>query len=97
MYVCVCVTEFAELGSLYEYLRGKKIDFKQILQWAKEIALGTLMCVNCVCVCVCVCVRPPPPPAPPLLSIYYLCGGYMCVGVYRYELPPLRGSHYSSP
>ena len=36
----VVVVEYAELGSLYEYLRAKSIEFNQILQWAKEIALG---------------------------------------------------------
>ena len=34
------VLEYAELGSLYDYLRGNSIEFKQILQWAKEIAVG---------------------------------------------------------
>lgn len=34
------VTEYAELGSLYDYLRQHSIDFRQILLWAKQIALG---------------------------------------------------------
>jgi sterile alpha motif and leucine zipper-containing kinase AZK len=34
------VTEFAECGSLYDYLRKFTIDFRQILLWAKQIALG---------------------------------------------------------
>lgn len=32
--------EYAELGSLYDYLRQHSIDFRQILLWAKQIALG---------------------------------------------------------
>eukprot|EP00112_Aurelia_sp_Birch-Aquarium-sp1_P002098 Seg1228.1 transcript_id=Seg1228.1/GoldUCD/mRNA.D3Y31 product="Mitogen-activated protein kinase kinase kinase 20" protein_id=Seg1228.1/GoldUCD/D3Y31 len=34
------VTEYAALGSLYEYLSNDVLDFKSILQWAKEIASG---------------------------------------------------------
>ncbi|XP_003383207.1 PREDICTED: mitogen-activated protein kinase kinase kinase MLT-like [Amphimedon queenslandica] len=34
------VTEYAELGSLYEYLRSNTIDFNQIRLWAKQIAMG---------------------------------------------------------
>ncbi|XP_065053737.1 mitogen-activated protein kinase kinase kinase 20-like [Rhopilema esculentum] len=34
------VTEYAALGSLYEYLSNHTLDFKNILQWAKEIAAG---------------------------------------------------------
>ena len=33
--------EFAELGSLYRYLRSTiDIDFNQMRQWAKQIAMG---------------------------------------------------------
>lgn len=32
--------EYAALGSLYEYLSKHTLDFKNILQWAKEIASG---------------------------------------------------------
>ncbi len=39
--VCVCA-EYAQQGSLYEFLKEKNIDFQQILQWAKQIALGKL-------------------------------------------------------
>ena len=34
--------EYAELGSLYDYLRHHNMDFRQILLWAKQIALGKL-------------------------------------------------------
>jgi len=34
------VTEYAELGSLYDYLRHHMINFRQILLWSKQIALG---------------------------------------------------------
>ncbi|XP_064401768.1 mitogen-activated protein kinase kinase kinase 20-like [Halichondria panicea] len=34
------ITEYAECGSLYEFLKKESIDFNQILLWAKEIALG---------------------------------------------------------
>ena len=34
------IIEFAERGSLYEYLKENSIDFQQILQWARQIALG---------------------------------------------------------
>ncbi|KAH3716667.1 hypothetical protein DPMN_059393 [Dreissena polymorpha] len=39
----VLVTEFACNGSLYAYLQNpdNHLDFDQILNWAKEIALGT--------------------------------------------------------
>ena len=32
--------EYAALGSLFEYLSKYSLDFKNILQWAKEIASG---------------------------------------------------------
>ena len=32
--------EYAELGSLYEYLRIVSIDCHQIYLWAKQIAMG---------------------------------------------------------
>ena len=35
-------TEFAECGSLYDYLKSIAIDYRQILLWAKQIALGTV-------------------------------------------------------
>ena len=38
--LCIFVSEYAELGSLYDYLRQHSIDFRQILLWAKQIALG---------------------------------------------------------
>ena len=46
--VCVfCFSaEFAECGSLYDYLKNIAIEFRQILLWAKQIALGT-----CTCTC----------------------------------------------
>ena len=40
--------EYAECGSLYDYLKKNTIDFKQILMWAKEIALGKVFCNNTI-------------------------------------------------
>jgi len=34
------LAEYAELGSLYDYLRHHMINFRQILLWSKQIALG---------------------------------------------------------
>lgn len=48
MYIISASTiEYAECGSLYDYLKRNAIDFKQILMWAKEIALGKLAMLNC--------------------------------------------------
>ena len=41
-YLNFIVKEYAALGSLYEYLSNHTLDFKNILQWAKEIAAGML-------------------------------------------------------
>lgn len=38
--VLVYFAEYAEQGSLYEYLRKYSIEFQQMLLWAKQIALG---------------------------------------------------------
>ncbi len=35
-----CTTEYAECGSLYDFLKKESIDFRQILLWAREIAVG---------------------------------------------------------
>lgn len=40
MYVTHIRVEYAELGALYDYLKAHVIDFRQILMWAKQIALG---------------------------------------------------------
>ena len=65
------VTEYAVNGCLFNFLEQNVIDFKQILCWAKQIALGLnylhteapspvihrdLKSKNGVCVCVCACV-----------------------------------------
>jgi len=34
------VTEYAKYGSLYDFLSKNALDFNQILEWSKEIALG---------------------------------------------------------
>jgi sterile alpha motif and leucine zipper-containing kinase AZK len=34
------ITEYAELGSLFQYLQDNQIDFGQILLWAKQIIMG---------------------------------------------------------
>ena len=38
--VLLVSAEYAEKGSVYEYLKENTIDFQQILQWARQIALG---------------------------------------------------------
>lgn len=32
--------EYAELGSLYDFLRKNSLEYSQILLWAKQIAMG---------------------------------------------------------
>ena len=54
---CVCnflfnpfqTSEFVEFGSLYEYLRKYEIDIRQILLWAKQIALGNYIRTHISC------------------------------------------------
>lgn len=43
MCVCICVTEYASGGSLYEYLsseQSEEMDMEQIMTWAIQIAKG---------------------------------------------------------
>ena len=44
----VSILEYAENGSLYSYLHdyGKLLDFKNILEWASDIALGMYIVVH---------------------------------------------------
>ncbi len=39
-HIHVCSPEYAELGALYDYLKEHTIDFRQIVTWGKQIALG---------------------------------------------------------
>lgn len=34
------ITEYAKFGSLYDYIGQNKLDFHQILNWSKQIAIG---------------------------------------------------------